>query len=51
MLSSRILGFPRCEVLIYLPTPHSSPAVGKPTSLMRFTKLYGDRRMARQRFR
>jgi three-Cys-motif partner protein len=43
VLTSRILGFPRCEVLAYFPTPHLARWVGHPDTGEAFTTLYGDR--------
>ncbi len=43
MLTSRILGFPRCEVLVYFPTPHLARWVGHADTGDAFTTLYGDR--------
>jgi three-Cys-motif partner protein len=43
VLTSRILGFPRCEVLVYFPTPHLARWVGHPDTGDAFTTLYGDR--------
>jgi three-Cys-motif partner protein len=41
-LSSRILGFPRCEVLIYMPFPFIARFVDEPAIAAALTKLYGD---------
>jgi three-Cys-motif partner protein len=43
VLTSRILGFPRCEVLVYFPTPHLARWVGHADTGEAFTTLYGDR--------
>ncbi len=41
-LSSRILGFPRCEVLIYMPFPFIARFVDEPAIAPALTELYGD---------
>jgi len=41
-LSSRILGFPRCEVLIYMPLPFIARFVDQPAIAPALTELYGD---------
>jgi three-Cys-motif partner protein len=43
VLTSRILGFPRCEVLVYFPTPFLARFVGHPDTIEAFNTLYGDR--------
>jgi three-Cys-motif partner protein len=42
-LTGRILGFPRCEVLVYFPTPHLVRWVGHKDTGEAFTRLFGDR--------
>lgn len=42
-LTSDILGFPRCEVLIYVPTRHLARFVGHPDTVNAFDVLYGSR--------
>jgi three-Cys-motif partner protein len=41
-LSSRILGFPKCEVLIYVPLPHIARFVGEDEVKASLENLYGD---------
>jgi three-Cys-motif partner protein len=41
-LSSRILGFPRCEVLIYMPFPFIARFVDEAAIAPALTRLYGD---------
>jgi len=43
VLTSRILGFPRCEVLVYFPTPFLARFVGHSDTIEAFNTLYGDR--------
>lgn len=43
VLTSRILGFPRCEVLVYFPTPFLARFVGHQDTIEAFNTLYGDR--------
>ena len=43
VLTSRILGYPRCEVLVYFPTPYLARFVDHPDTVAAFTTLYGDR--------
>lgn len=40
-LTSRILGFPRCEVLIFLPTPYLIRFISKPDLARTFDLLFG----------
>jgi len=42
-LTSNVLGFPRCEVLIYLPTKNLARFVGHPDTVAAFDVLYGSR--------
>jgi three-Cys-motif partner protein len=42
-LTSEILNFPRCEVLIYLPSPHIARFVGEPDVASALDLLYGGR--------
>jgi three-Cys-motif partner protein len=42
-LTGRILGFPKCEVLVYFPTPHLVRWVGHKDTGEAFTRLFGDR--------
>jgi three-Cys-motif partner protein len=41
-LTGRILGMPKCEVLVYFPTPHLVRWVGHKDTGEAFTRLYGD---------
>lgn len=43
VLTSRILGYPRCEVLVYFPTPFLARFVDHPDTVEAFNTLYGDR--------
>lgn len=45
-LTSKILGFPRCEVLIFLPTPYLNRFLAKPDLAVTFDLLYGGREWA-----